>query len=151
MVEKKQLGPGFNWTPSKEILEHKDRFIDKLSISRIETCWTWKGKIENTGYAVFLFGGRVMPIHKYAWHLWRGDTQKGQFARPTACESKYCVSMYHMTLVGRGWTRLNKNLIRDRDLIISKWLYGKRSVRYLSKEYNVSWDTMNKFIANNQR
>lgn len=151
MEEKKQLGPGFDWISSDEVFAHADKFIDKVSIPHIKTCWTWEGRIEKSGHAVFHMNGRIIPVHKFAWLLWRGEVPEKLFARPVICENKYCVSMYHMKLVGRGWARRSKTLIRERDVIVSKWLYGKRSIRSLSDEYKVSWDTMNKFIANNHR
>ena len=119
----------------------------------LATCWLWQGKVQPDGQAFVWVKGVRVPIHRFAWLLWKGPVPSGLFARPVACQVKLCLCPHHMQLVAhhnqvkRKLTRKDEQAIcllrRDPDNTGTPW-----SIRRLADKFEVSPTTIRRVLEN---
>jgi len=126
MTFTKPCPPDPSWRAPSEIYEYESTFLGHVVKPSVDDwarqveeweamCWPWVGPVRADGQAFLHVRGAKVPIHRFAWLLWRGPIPDGQVPRPTACGTKLCVAPHHLTLVhSRGLQKkLTPQLRRD--------------------------------------
>lgn len=70
-----------------------ERFWPK--VERTETCWLWQAKINNRGYGLFSYDGRMQAAHRVAYELLVGPIPEG-LDIDHLCAVRHCVNPAHL-------------------------------------------------------
>lgn len=79
-------------------------------VEKTETCWLWKGRLNNKGYGQASLKGRMRLAHRLAWELLRGPIPEGAVL-DHLCRVRRCVNPDHLEPV-----TTRENLLRGEGL-----------------------------------
>jgi hypothetical protein len=82
----------------------------KFRVQRGTHCWIWRGAINDKGYPLVRYQGRVERAHRVMWELVKG-TWPGGLTLHHVCGCRRCVNPAHLQAVsiethnhGRRWS-----------------------------------------------
>lgn len=73
-----------------------------MKVQKTPTCWNWTGQIEQSGYGLFYYDGKIRKAHRLAWAfsgLELPPYVNGQLCLDHLCRNKRCVNPAHLELV----------------------------------------------------
>lgn len=77
-----------------EIVGPKDVFEQR--INKTNTCWLWKGTVNQFGYGIFLLPGeKPIRAHRYSYEYFVGPIPEGKIIMHT-CDNPPCVNPAHL-------------------------------------------------------
>ena len=80
-------------------------------VEKTESCWPWKGRLTENGYARYQFGsGRTVAAHRVAYALLRGPIPSGM-TLDHLCRVRHCVNPAHLEPV-----TMKENILRGNGL-----------------------------------
>ena len=142
----------------QNIKDYEERFTDKVAIPSgkhfwedtdewFTRCWLWTGPVQEDGQRFIRVYGAKVPIHRFAWLLWKDDIPEGLFPRPTECGDMACVSRHHMEVVPRGAMTEKKLdgktlelicfLYRDKEKLEHGWTHAKLAAKFEVSEWMI--------------
>lgn len=67
-------------------------FVEKQGVNE---CWSWRGKFNERGHALFYWRGHLHMAHRVAWMLTKGELKWGEQVKRT-CNNRACCNPAHM-------------------------------------------------------
>lgn len=68
-----------------------------LKVATAPGCWLWQATLNEHGYGVFYFRGRLRLAHRAAWEMLRGPIPDGLIVLHS-CDTPACVNPDHLSL-----------------------------------------------------
>lgn len=87
-----------------------ERFWSK--VDKTESCWLWRGGINENGYGRFWFEGGMRSAHRFSFVLDGGTIPDG-LELDHLCRVRHCVNPAHLEPVTRSENNLRSPLIRS--------------------------------------
>lgn len=147
----------------KTVLE---RFEEKYIPEPNSGCWLWIGADDNKGYGHIKVNGSTIKAHRLSFNLHKGEIPVGLHVLHT-CDNPICVNPDHLFLGTHQDNMLDRQVKGRNPLTLygednpahkltgrqildirNKYLPRKYSVRRLAKEYNVSFQLIQKIVTN---
>lgn len=146
------------WTPPQQISANSFKLTSQLTEPTADfyrqteeyyaTCWEWTGPVRPDSQVFVRAAGVRIPIHRFAYLLWRGDVPNGRYARPTVCETTLCVAPHHLELVGRSYS---KRVLTDEQERTIREIYNDKHMAWsqdrLAKKYGVSQQHIHRVVS----
>lgn len=86
----------FHGASFKQRLANRDWKADFLTkVEKTDTCWIWRGSINDHGYGLFLYKGRSERAHRVSYELFRGPIGRDKILCHK-CDNPPCVRPSHL-------------------------------------------------------
>jgi hypothetical protein len=83
-------------TDTQKKIDIEDRFLNRVKKSR--GCWKWLGSIDNYGYGVIKYKGKILKAHRLSYMLNTGSIDDFNVIHHK-CNVKHCVNPKHLLQV----------------------------------------------------
>lgn len=89
------IAPGSDLARCRWTLSPADRFFEKVSPEPNTGCWLWTAAVNEWGYGVLWWEGRMRRAHHVSFELAGGELLRGQILRHR-CDTPCCVNDAHL-------------------------------------------------------
>lgn len=72
------------------------RFWSLVERADAETCWPWRGGVDQNGYGLFRWRGRMYPAHELALSFTTGEVRHPSLDTCHACDNAPCCNPSHL-------------------------------------------------------
>lgn len=143
----------------------KERFEEKFITEPNIGCWLWIASKNNKGYGEISIKGKTMKAHRVSYELYKGNIPLG-LCVCHICDIPSCVNPDHLFL-GTHSDNMKDRQVKSRNPLTkfgednlssvlkseqvieirNKYIPRKYSIRMLAKEYNVSFQLIQKIVT----